>query len=58
MNRFIPTLFILVVWTGCAIGPDYERPYIPDPEQFRTQPQKEKEVDPTSLAEMPWWETV
>ena len=56
MNRFILALVLVVIWTGCAIGPDYERPYIPDPEQFRSQPQEEKKVDPTSLAEMPWWE--
>lgn len=56
MNRIVMTFFIIVAWTGCAIGPDYERPYVPDPEQFRSQPQEEKEIDPTSLAEMPWWE--
>ena len=56
MKRLFIALVINVVLTGCAIGPDYERPYIPDPEQFRTQPQEEKEIDSTSLAEMPWWE--
>ncbi len=56
MNRIIVALLIVGACTGCAIGPDYERPYIPDPEQFRTQPQEGKEIDPTSLAEMPWWE--
>ena len=54
MNRFVIALLSVVVWTGCAIGPDYERPFIPDPEEFRAQPQEE--VDTTSLAEMPWWE--
>lgn len=54
MNRFFVALVMIVAWTSCAIGPDYERPYIPDPETFRTQPQVE--VETTSLAEMPWWE--
>ena len=56
MNRIFMTFFIIVAWTGCAIGPDYERPFIPDPEEFRAQPQEEKEIDSSSLAEMPWWE--
>jgi multidrug efflux system outer membrane protein len=56
MNRVIIALVGIAVCAGCAIGPDYERPYIPDPEQFRVQAQKEREIDPTSLAEMPWWE--
>ena len=54
MNRFFVALVIIVAWTSCAIGPDYERPFIPDPETFRTQPQDD--VDTTSLAEMPWWD--
>ena len=54
MNRFFIALVIIVAWTSCAIGPDYERPFIPDPETFRTQPQED--VDTTSLAEMPWWD--
>jgi multidrug efflux system outer membrane protein len=54
MNRIFIAFLFIVTWTSCAIGPDYERPYIPDPEQFRTQPQEE--VDTTSLGEMSWWE--
>ena len=56
MNRIFIAFLFIVSWASCAIGPDYERPYIPDPEEFRAQSYEEKEIDSTSLAEMPWWE--
>ena len=39
--------------TGCAVGPDYERPKLAPPQAFRGQ------VAPgeaASLADLPWWE--
>ena len=54
MSRFFMAIFIITVWSGCAIGPDYERPFVPQPEGFQNQPTQK--VDTTSLAEMPWWE--
>jgi outer membrane protein TolC len=54
MNRILVATLIIVACTSCSIGPDYERPFVPDPETFRTQPQED--VDTASLAEMPWWE--
>ena len=54
MKQIFSALLITVVCANCAIGPDYERPFIPEPDNFRMQPKPE--VDTTSLAEMPWWE--
>ena len=54
MKPSILTMVIPILFTGCMIGPDYERPTIQEPEAFRNQP--EKVIDTNSLAEMPWWE--
>jgi multidrug efflux system outer membrane protein len=37
---------------GCAIGPDYKRPAVADPEMFRGQAMAEA----SSFADVPWWE--
>src|SRR5215470_1064747 len=37
---------------GCAIGPDYKRPAVPQPETFRG----EAAANAASLADAPWWE--
>jgi multidrug efflux system outer membrane protein len=36
---------------GCAVGPDYARPELPVPPDFRGEPNEE-----ISLADLPWWE--
>ena len=53
----IPSLFFLLfslLIVGCAIGPDYERPAISEPEGFRNQ--AADALDTHSLADTPWWE--
>ncbi len=37
---------------GCAIGPDYKRPSVAEPQTFRGQATAEA----SSLADEPWWE--
>jgi multidrug efflux system outer membrane protein len=37
---------------GCAIGPDYTRPALTPPEQFRGP----SAAETSSLADLPWWE--
>ena len=54
MNRPIAAMFITVGLASCAIGPDYERPTVPEPTVFRSQPLET--IDMSSLADMPWWE--
>jgi multidrug efflux system outer membrane protein len=36
---------------GCAVGPDYRRPELPEPPSFRDRPE-----EASSLADEPWWE--
>jgi multidrug efflux system outer membrane protein len=41
-----------VLLGGCAIGPDYKRPSVAEPQTFRGQATAEA----ASLADLPWWE--
>lgn len=45
--------YLTVLLAGCAVGPDYKRPPVNTPPQFRGSP----EITATnSLADLPWWE--
>ena len=41
-----------VMLGGCAVGPDYERPKVTPPAEYRGQVTP---VDAASLADLPWW---
>jgi len=45
-------IVLAAVLAGCAIGPDYKRPPVAEPETFRGQATAEA----ASLADAPWWE--
>jgi hypothetical protein len=51
-------LGVLVAFlTGCAVGPDYERPAVDAPAQYRTAESEQAAFDPTrNLAALGWWE--
>src|SRR5215472_18776406 len=42
----------LAVLAGCAVGPDYKRPAVNSPAQFRFT----ENQNTNSLANLPWWE--
>lgn len=51
-------LFIIIAaasLAGCTVGPNYQRPSIPAPPNFRA-PEGEGVADPTSLGDLKWWE--
>ena len=54
--RFPFLMISLLVFTleGCALGPDYERPSVPEPDSFRMQPGET--LEEASLADLGWWE--
>ena len=57
MSTVIPRAVLLALTlaaglAGCAIGPDYKRPALTPPEQFRGP----SAAETTSLADLPWWE--
>jgi multidrug efflux system outer membrane protein len=42
-----------VLLSGCAVGPNYQRPQIPIPQSFRAAPPSSTD---SSFADMKWWE--
>jgi len=48
---FLP-LAGLVIFAGCAVGPDYHRPAVDAPPQFRFI----EDQNTNSLADLPWWQ--
>jgi multidrug efflux system outer membrane protein len=52
----LPAVALCAVFlsTGCMLGQDYQRPEVPEEQKFRHQ--EEAELDPKSLADLPWWE--
>src|SRR5882672_1261998 len=48
----VPGMFVAALLAGCAIGPDYKRPVVAEPETFRGQATAEA----VSLADLRWWE--
>jgi multidrug efflux system outer membrane protein len=52
VRRVTAGAFAALVLSGCAIGPDYERPELPTTDTFRSQDLAET----ASLADLPWWE--
>ncbi|MXX10525.1 MAG: efflux transporter outer membrane subunit [Nitrospira sp. SB0677_bin_15] len=51
-------VLLLSLWTfivgGCALGPDYERPPVMQPDSFRMQ--QGESLEEVSLADLGWWE--
>lgn len=51
-RRRLPAAVLAALLTGCAMGPDYQRPDEPVPEQFRGTL---AEADAASIADAGWW---
>src|SRR5438128_1965574 len=43
---------VLLLLSGCAIGPNYKRPVVDAPDSFRFTP----DHSTNSLGDLPWWE--
>jgi multidrug efflux system outer membrane protein len=50
--RIVWTVVAAALLGGCAIGPNYKRPTVAEPQTFRGQ----AVVEAASLADAPWWE--
>src|SRR5216684_6789143 len=55
LKSFIAPTLTAFLLTGCAVGPNYHRPTIQTPGSFRA-PVPMPGNDPTSLADLKWWE--
>lgn len=56
MRRRIGFVFIAIALGGCAVGPNYQRPSVQVPSNFRGPAGTSAEATPTSLADLKWWE--
>jgi outer membrane protein, multidrug efflux system len=46
-------LSLAILFSGCAVGPNYKRPTVDVPTDFRSE---EGRAQQASLADLPWWE--
>jgi len=53
LNKTALPIVLLALLAGCTVGPDYQRPTIPVPEQVRGQAGP---TEAASLADRAWWE--
>ena len=54
MPRRLPALLtVAVTLSGCVVGPDYRRPEVTPPKDFRSQVAP---AEAGSLADLPWWQ--
>ncbi len=49
-QRWIPLVFGLILFTGCAVGPDFKEPVVAAPEAYRTQV-----MPPDAASDLKWW---
>lgn len=52
MKRALAVLTVTALCTSCLMGPDYQRPVVPTPAEYRDAPPGQ---DATTIAELPWW---
>ena len=52
---FIVSVLVASLLTGCAVGPDYQRPAVQTPPAFRA-PSAQPTPEAASLADLKWWE--
>ncbi len=54
MRTLAATCLVLVLLTGCAVGPDYKTPAVGVPDEYREV--QGPPAPAASLADQPWWE--
>src|SRR4029453_13718893 len=55
MSRILIGLFSAFLVSACAVGPNYKRPTVPVPSQFRGAG-PDQPADPASLADLKWFD--
>jgi outer membrane protein TolC len=53
-RRVLPVVFLLA--SACAVGPSYETPVVPVPDQWQAAVEKELEAEEPEIAR--WWESL
>ena len=52
MRRALLAVGLALATTSCLVGPDYQRPVVPTPAQYRDAPATQ---DTATIADLPWW---
>ena len=52
MRRALLAVSLALATTSCLMGPDYQRPVVPTPAQYRDAPPTQ---DTATIADLPWW---
>ena len=57
MRKLIAVLLVVLLLSGCAVGPNYKRPSVDVPGAYRgASPQQATPSAPESLGDVKWWE--
>jgi len=54
-KSFVVPIIAAVLLAGCTVGPNYQRPAIPAPANFRA-PEGTSTADPASVGDLKWFE--
>jgi len=52
VRRALAVITVAITSTGCLMGPDYQRPAVPTPAEYRDAPPGQ---DAATIADLPWW---
>jgi len=52
VRRVLLAVSLVLGTSGCLMGPDYQRPVVPTPAQYRDAPATQ---DTATFADLPWW---
>ena len=56
-NHIFIVGFLVVLSTGCAVGPNYKKPAVPIPPEFRgLPPDQTGKTDAASFGDQKWWD--
>jgi outer membrane protein, multidrug efflux system len=53
--RGLTALALVVIVSGCTVGPNYKRPNVDVPTTYRAAPANDTATDATALGEAKWW---
>jgi multidrug efflux system outer membrane protein len=56
MKTIIALISVVILTSGCAVGPNYKRPAVPVPDSYRGLTPEEAGTQPGSLGDQKWWE--
>ena len=57
MNRIVAPLSALILFAGCAVGPNYKKPAVSVPATYRgLTPEESAKTEAASIGDQKWWD--